>query len=143
MKKISRKKAVDGGAGDFPVLRGLFRSFAKLAERAADDRPLLRGLRVAHDPGADRFVVAHAGSYVEFVLAIPGDCAPPLGEIECRRMDTSGATEKPTIARFRFNEAGVITESTVPELAGEKIDLAAAACSVVASVLWINMHAQA
>jgi len=140
MKKITRKKTAETGMS--PVLRGLFRSFAKLAERAADDRPLLRGLRIAHDPAADRFVAAHAGSYVEFVLALPGDCVPPIGEVECRRMDSAGATETSTIARFRFNEEGIIMESTVPELAGQRIDLAPAAWSVVAAVLWTNLHAQ-
>jgi hypothetical protein len=141
MNKVKRRKAGDGGAGTSPVLRNLFRTFAKLAERAAEVRPLLRGLRIAHDPAADRFVAAHAGSYVEFVLAIPADCVPPLGEVECRRMDTSGATQASTIARFRFDEAGTILESTVPELAGERIDLVPAAWSVVAAVLWINLHA--
>jgi len=101
----------------------------------------LRGLRIASDPRADRFVVAHSSSYVEFVLAIPGDCVPPLGQIECRRMDSSGATQESTIARFRFNEAGIITESTVPELVGQDIALAATACSLVAAVLWVNLHA--
>ena len=59
MKKLSRKKATDGGTGIPSVLQVLFRSFSKLAERAAEGRPLFRGLRIAHDPGADRFVVIH------------------------------------------------------------------------------------
>jgi hypothetical protein len=139
MKKTTRKKAADTGVP--PALSGLFRSFARLAERTADDRPLLRGLRIAHDPAACRFVAAHAGSYIEFVLAVPADCVPPVGEIECRRMNSSGATAESTIARFRFNEEGIIVESTVPELAGERIDQAPAACSVVAAVLWSNLHA--
>jgi hypothetical protein len=142
MKRISRKKVADAGANIPPVLRGLFRSFAKLAERAAEDRPLLRGLRVAYDSIAERFVVAHAGSYVEFVLAIPKDCLPPLGEIECRRMASAGTRDESTIARFRFDEGGILTESTVPEFAGQNIDLAATVWSVVAAVLWINLHAQ-
>ncbi len=141
MKKITRKKPADVGTANSPVLRGLFASFAKLAERSAEGRPLLRGLRIAHDPSAVRFVAAHAGSYVEFVLAIPADCQPPLGEVNCRRMDSAGVTEASTIARFRFDEGGIITESTVPELAGQRIDLAPAAWSVVAAVLWINLHA--
>jgi len=58
-------------------------------------------------------------------------------------MSTAGATEESTIARFRFNEAGIITESTVPELAGQNIDVDAAAWSVVAAVCWLNMHARA
>jgi len=33
-------------------------------------RAQFRGLRVAHDPNADRFVVVHIGSRVEFVLQI-------------------------------------------------------------------------
>ncbi len=143
MKNITQKKAVGGGTGIPPVLRGVFHSFAKLAERTAEGRPLLRGLRIANDPGAERFVAAHAGSYVEFVLAIPGECAPPLGEVECRRMDTAGATEVSTIARFRFNEGGIITESSVPEFSGQRIDLAPTSWSVVAAVLWLNLHTQA
>ncbi|TMH75596.1 MAG: hypothetical protein E6H52_09050 [Betaproteobacteria bacterium] len=141
MKKLPRKKAADGGTGIPSVLQVLFRSFSKLAERAAEGRPLFRGLRIAHDPGADRFVVVHAGSWIEFVLTIPGDCVPPHGEVQCRRMDTSGATELTPIARFRFNEVGVITESTVPELVSERVDQAPAAWSVVAAVLWGNLHA--
>jgi hypothetical protein len=138
MKKLPRKKAADGGTGS--VLQVLFQSFSKLAERAAEGRPLFRGLRVAHDPSADRFVVVHASSWIEFVLTIPGDCVPPYGEVHCRRMNTSGATEVTPIARFRFNEDGVITESTVPELVSEKVDQAPAAWSVVAAVLWENLH---
>ena len=139
MKKLTRKKA---GATAVPTaLQGLFRSFSKLAERTAEARPLLRGLRIAYDPTADRFVVAHAGSFVEFVLTIPGDCVPPLGEVQCRRMDSSGSTETSTIARFRFNEEGVITESTVPEFVSERVDQIPAAWSVVAAVLWSNLHA--
>jgi hypothetical protein len=140
-RKTTRKKPADGAAGASPVLQGLFRSFAKLAERAAENRPLLRGLRIAQDPAADRFVTAHAGSYVEFVLALPAGCVPPLGEVECRRMNTAGTTEAATIARFRFGEDGIIGDSTVPELAGQRIDQAPAAWSVVAAVLWSNLHA--
>ncbi len=142
MKKTSRKKPADGETDSTRLLRGLFQAFAKLAERAAEDRPLLRGLRIAHDPSAHRFVAAHAGSYVEFVFACPGDGVPPLGEVECRRMDTAGATETSTIARFRFKEDGSITESTVPELVDQKIDTAPAAWSLVAAVLWINLTAK-
>jgi len=141
MKKLTRKKGQDGGTAMPSVLQGLFRSFSKLAERTAEERPLLRGLRIAHDPKADRFVVVHAGSWVEFVLTIPGDCVPPHGEVQCRRMNTSGATEAATIARFRFNEEGVITESTVPEFVSERVDQIPAAWSVVAAVLWSNLHA--
>jgi len=79
-EKAPRKKAADGGTGIPSVLQVLFRSFSKLAERAAEGRPLFRGLRIAHDPGADRFVVVHAGSWIEFVLTIPGDCVPPMAK---------------------------------------------------------------
>jgi hypothetical protein len=68
MKKSVKKKVEVDGTGVASVMRGLFRSFAKLTEQAGDGRPLLRGLRVAHDPKADRFVVVHGGSRVEFVL---------------------------------------------------------------------------
>jgi len=142
MKKVARKKSPDGATANPSALQRLFRSFSKLAERAAEARPLLRGLRIAHDPAADRFVAVHAGSWVEFVLTMPGDCVPPQGEVQCRRMNTAGATEASTIARFRFNEDGAITESTVPELVGEMVDQAPAAWSVVAAVLWSNLHAQ-
>lgn len=133
-KAVKRKVEAEGGAAS--ILRSLFRSFAKLAEQAGDGRPLLRGLRVAHDPTADRFVVVHSGSRVEFVLQIHGDDQPPYGEVECRRMDSAGATETETIASFRFNEAGVVTESTVAELVNEKIDLAPGAWSTVSAVIW-------
>jgi len=140
LNTVKRKSAPGRAKGAPPGLLKLFLAFAKLAERAADDRPLLRGLRIAHDAAAARFVSAHAGSYVEFLLGVPAECTPPRGEIECRRMGTGGVTEASTIARFRFGEDGVITESTVPELAGERIDQAPGACSVVAAVLWINLH---
>jgi hypothetical protein len=133
-KAVKRKVEAEGGAAS--ILRSLFRSFAKLAEQAGDGRPLLRGLRVAHDPTADRFVVVHSGSRVEFVLQLHGDDQPPYGEVECRRMDSAGATEKEPIASFRFNEAGVVTESTVAELVNEKIDLAPGAWSTVSAVIW-------
>jgi hypothetical protein len=122
-KAVKRKVEAEGGAGS--ILRSVFRSFAKLAEQAGDGRPLLRGLRVAHDPTADRFVVVHSGSRVEFVLQLHGDEQPPYGEVECRRMDAAGATEETTIARFRFNETGVVTSRC--RTVNEKIDLAAGA----------------
>jgi hypothetical protein len=133
-KAVKRKVEAEGGAAS--ILRSLFQSFAKLAEQAGDGRPLLRGLRVAHDPTADRFVVVHSGSRVEFVLQVHHDDQPPYGEVECRRMDSAGATEKETIASFRFNEAGLVTESTVAELVNEKIDLAPGAWSTVSAVIW-------
>jgi hypothetical protein len=122
-------------------MHGLFRSFAALAEQAADGRPQLRGLRVAHDPAADRFVVVHTGARVEFVLLIHGDSLPPYAEVECRRMNSSGATEETPIARFRFDDTGLVSESSVPELVGERIDQANGAWSIVAAVLWDAMQA--
>lgn len=141
LKRAPRKKVADGATGMPTALQGLFRSFSRLAERAAEGKPLLRGLRIAHDPNAYRFVAVHANSRVEFLLAIPEHCAPPQGEVQCRRMDSSGRTEAATIARFRFTEDGSIAESTVPELVGGKVDQAPAAWSVVAAVLWGNLHA--
>lgn len=135
MKKAVKKKA-ETESGAASILRSLFRSFARLAEQAGDGRPLLRGLRVAHDPTADRFVVVHSGSRVEFVLQLHGDDQPPYAEVACRRMDAAGATEAETIAGFRFNESGVVTESTVAELVNEKIDLAPGAWSIVSAVIW-------
>ena len=135
MKKAVKKKA-ETESGAASILRSLFRSFARLAEQAGDGRPLLRGLRVAHDPTADRFVVVHSGSRVEFVLQLHGDDQPPYAEVACRRMDSAGATETETIASFRFNESGVVTESTVAELVNEKIDLAPGAWSIVSAVIW-------
>src|SRR5258705_12546897 len=131
MKKLPRKKAADGGTGIPSVLQVLFRSFSKLAERAAEGRPLFRGLRIAHDPGTDRFVVVHAGSWIEFVLTILGDWVPPHGEVQCRRMDTSGTTELTKIARFLLNEVGVITYATVPEHIYERVGQSPAPWTVV------------
>jgi len=136
MKKVAKKKINKDETAVVAVMRGLFRSFAKLAEQSAEGRPLLRGLRVAHDPSADRFVVVHSGSRVEFVLVPYGDSQPPYAEVECRRMDSAGATEKATIACFRFNETGIVSQSTVPELINEKIDQANGAWSIVAAVIW-------
>ncbi len=142
MKRAARKKVEADATGAGAVLRSRFRSFAKLAERAGDGRPLLRGLRVAHDPKADRFVVVHSGSRVEFVLRLDGDDPPPYAEVECRRMDSAGATEETAIARLRFDEAGVVTQSTVPELVNECIDQAPGAWSIVAAVLWDALTAR-
>ena len=50
MKRIAKKKVESEGGGFESVMRSLFRSFAMLIEQAADGRPQLRGLRVAHDP---------------------------------------------------------------------------------------------
>lgn len=142
MKKTARRK-VEGGGTEVPtVLRGLFRSFAKLAEQAAGGRPLLRGLRVAHDPKADRFVVVHGGARVEFVLLYDAR-QPPCAQIECRRIDSAGAAEVSPIARFQFDDIGVVSQSTVPELLGERIDQASGAWSIVAAVLWNALLAPA
>jgi hypothetical protein len=142
MKRVARKKVEADATGVGAVLRGLFRSFAKLAEQAGDGRPLLRGLRVAHDPKADRFVVVHSGSRVEFVLVPHGDDQPPYAEVECRRMDSAGVTEETAIARLRFDETGVVTQSTVPELVNERIDQAPGAWSIVAAVIWDALTAR-
>ena len=136
MKKAVKKKVEADGSGVLSVLRSLFRSFAKLAEQAGEGRPLLRGLRVAQDPKADRIVIVHGGSRVEFVLIPVGDRDPPYAEVECRRMDSAGATETTPIARFRFNETGIVSESTVPELVNENIAQANGAWSIVAAVIW-------
>ncbi len=73
VKKAAKKKVGRDENGVASVMRSLFRSFAMLVEQAADGRPQLRGLRVAHDPKADRFVAVHLGARVEFVLRIGGD----------------------------------------------------------------------
>ena len=140
MKRVVKKKVDGQVAAGSPAstLQGLFHSFARLAEKAGDGRPLLRGLRVARDPTADRFVVVHSGARVEFVL-VPSDSQPPEAAVECRRMDGGGATETATIAHFRFNETGVVSESSVPELVNERIDQSPAAWSIVAAVLWSAM----
>jgi hypothetical protein len=142
MKRVAKRKVEADETGVRSVMRGLFQSFAKLAEQAAGGRPLLRGLRVAHDPKGDRLVIVHGGSRVEFVLVISGDSQPPYAEIECRRMDSAGATEEAPIARFRFNDTGVVLESTVPELLNERIDDAPGAWSIVAAVIWDAMQGQ-
>jgi hypothetical protein len=143
MKKTAKRKVEGDGTGVPAVMRGLFRSFAKLADQVAGARPLLRGLRVAHDPKADRFVAVLGGSRVEFVLVLYGEDQPPCAEIECRRMDSAGATEKTTIARFRFDDTGVVSQSTVPELVNERIDQAPGAWSIVAAVIWDALQGQA
>ena len=139
MKKVARKKVDAGASGASSVLRSLFRSFAKLAEQAGDGRPLLRGLRVAQDPAADRIVVVHGGSRVEFVL-VPGAGEPPCADVECRRMDSIGATEKTPIASFRFDETGNVSLSSVPELVNENVAQANGAWSIVSAVIWVAMQ---
>jgi len=142
MKKVAKRKSAADETGPESVMRGLFKSFGKLAEQAAGGRPLLRGLRVAQDPKVDRFVAVHGGTRVEFVLVLHGEGEPPYAEIECRRMDSAGGTEQATIACFRFNETGVVTQSTVAELINEKIDQTQGAWSIVAAVIWDAMQGQ-
>ena len=137
MKK-SAKKQVEAGGGTSSVMRGLFRSFAKLAEQAGDGRPLLRGLRVAQDPTADRIVIVHGGTRVEFVLVPGADTLHAV--VECRRMDSAGATEATPIASFRFDEAGVVSQSSVPELSNENVTQPAGAWSIVGAVIWSAMQ---
>lgn len=142
MKRVSKRKSETIETGPRSVLKSRFNSFAKLAGQAGDGKPLLRGLRVAHDPKIDRFVVVHGGTRIEFVLTPYGDSQPPYAEIECRRMDAAGATEQAPIAAFRFDETGVVSQSTVSELLNERIDDAPGAWSIVAAVVWGAMHGQ-
>jgi len=139
VKKAAKKKAEAKTSGATSVVRSLFRSFAKLAEQAGDGRPLLRGLRVAQDPTADRIVIVHGGSRVEFVL-VPGTGDPPHAEVECRRMDSIGGTEATPIASFRFDETGNVLQSSVPELVNENISQANGAWSIVGAVIWNAMQ---
>jgi hypothetical protein len=142
MKRVAKKKVDAEGSGASSILRSVFRSFAKLAEQAGDGRPLLRGLRVAQDPIADRIVIVHGGTRVEFVL-VPGTGEPPYADVECRRMDTLGATEATPIASFRFNETGDVSQSSVPELVNENIAQANGAWSIVGAVIWNAMQGAA
>ena len=142
MKKAAKKKVKGEGSGAPSVMRSLFRSFAQLAEQAGDGRPLLRGLRVAQDPIADRIVVVHGGSRVEFIL-VPGTGDPLHADVECRRMDSIGATEATPIASFRFSENGTVLKSSVPELVNENIAEANGAWSIVGAVIWDAMQGPA
>ncbi len=47
-----------------------------------------------------------------------------------------------TIAGFRFNEAGIVSESTVPELVNERLDQKTGAWSIVAAVMWNALQTQ-
>jgi hypothetical protein len=141
MKKAAKKKADIDETGVLALMRGVFRAFSKLAEQAGEGRPLLRGLRIAHDPKVDRFVVVHSGSRIEFLLVLHGEGRPPFAEIECRRMDSAGVTEAASMARFRFDQSGVVSESSVAELAGERIDQATGAWQIVAAVIWDALQA--
>lgn len=140
MKKLVKRKTVVEETGPQVTMRGLFRSFGLLAEKAGNGRPLLRGLRVARDPNADRFVAVHGATRVEFVLVHSADTEPPYAEIECRRMNSAGDTEPNTIGRFRFDHTGVVSQSTVAELVGEKIDQDSGAWSIVAALIWDAMQ---
>lgn len=142
MKRVAKKKVESAGSGAESVLRSLFRSFAMLTEQAAEGRPQLRGLRVAHDPKGDRFVAVHLGVRVEFVLRVDSDSVPPQAEVECRPINSAGAAAETTIARFRFNETGIVSEATVPELVNERLDQKNGAWSIVAAVLWNALQAQ-
>ena len=135
MKKVAKKKAEPEKSGTSSVMRSVFRSFAKLAEQAGDGRPLLRGLRVAQDPTADRIVIVHGGSRVEFVLVL-GAGDSPNADVECRRMDSTGRTEATPIASFQFNETGNVSQASVPELVNENISQPNGAWSIVSAVVW-------
>jgi hypothetical protein len=138
-KRVAKKKAAAKDSAVPSILRSQFRSFAKLAEQAGEGRPLLRGLRVAQDPTADRIVIVHGGSRTEFVL-VPGTGDPPGAGVECRRMDSMGSTEATPLASFRFDEAGNVSQSTVPELVNENIAQSNGAWSIVAAVIWDAMQ---
>lgn len=139
MKNAVKKKVQAEASAVPPALRSLFRSFAKLAEQAGDGRPLLRGLRVAQDPTAERIVIVHGGSRVEFVL-VPCAGDPPHADVICRRMDSTGTTETTPSASFRFTETGDVSQSSVPELVNENISQANGAWSIVAAVIWNAMQ---
>ena len=139
MKKTAKKKVEADGSATPSALRSLFRSFAKLAEQAGDGRPLLRGLRVAQDPTADRIVIVHGGVRVEFILA-PCIDDPAHADVECRRMDSTGATEASPIAGFRFDDTGNVSQSSVPELLNENIAQSNGAWSIVGAVIWNAMQ---
>jgi hypothetical protein len=138
VKKATKNRVEAEGGEAASVLRGVFRSFAKLAERAGEGRPLLRGLRVGHDPSAERIVIVHGGSRVEFLL--PGDGVPSHADVECRRVESTGVTQNEAIASFRFNASGEVLQSSVPELVGENIAQENGAWSIVAAVVWNAMQ---
>jgi hypothetical protein len=135
MKKAAKKKA-ESDAGSRSVLRSVFRSFAQLAEQAGEGRPLLRGLRVAHDPTTERIVVVHSGARVEFLMVLPPESSPTHANVECRRIGGTGTTEALPIANFQFDEAGKVLQSTVPELIGQNVTESDGAWSIVWSVIW-------
>lgn len=140
MKKAAKKK-VESDAGSKSVLRSVFRSFAKLAAQAGEGRPLLKGLRVAHDPTTERIVVVHSGARVEFLMLLPSESSPTHAIVECRRIGGTGATETSPIASFQYDEAGKVSQSTVPELIGENVTDSNGAWSIVWAVIWNALHA--
>jgi hypothetical protein len=131
VKKAAKKKPEAQGSGTSSVMRSLFRSFAKLAEQAGDGRPLLKGLRVAQDPTADRIVIVHGAGNSTYA------------DVECRRMDSIGATEAMPIAKFSFDETGKVSEASVPELVNENISETNGAWSIVSAVIWNAMQGAA
>lgn len=135
MKKAAKKKA-DSDLGSKSELRSVFRSFAQLAGQAGEGRPLLRGLRVAHDPTTERIVVVHSGARVEFLMVLPPESSPAHADVECRRVGGTGTTEATPIATFQFDQAGNVLQSTVPELTGEKVTDSNGAWSIVSAVIW-------
>lgn len=143
MKKTTKKKSEADDTGARAILRARFAGLGKLAAQAGDGRPLLRGLRVAQDPAADRFVVVHGGVRVEFVLLLHDRETPPTAEVECRRMDSAGPTEADALARIRFSDNGAVLESTVSELVGENINQPEGAWSIIAAVIWDAMQSGA
>ncbi len=138
MRKKTKTRPAEA-SGPASAMRGLSGSFAMLAERAGDGRPLLRGLRVAHHPTADRIVTVHGGLRVEFVF-VPVAGEPPLAQVEYRRMGSQGATEQTPTARIQFDEAGNVSQSSVPELVNENIAQPNGAWSIVGAVIWSAMH---
>jgi hypothetical protein len=138
MQKAVKKKSAGKGATP-SILRSQFHTFAKLVEQAGDGRPLLRGLRVAQDPKADRIVVVHSGARVEFTLVpIAGETA--CANVECRRIDSMGTTEAAPLATFRFDEGGNVQQASVVDLGNVNISEADGAWSLVAAVIWDAMQ---
>lgn len=133
---MAAKKKAASDAGSTSVLRSVFRSFAQLAEQAGSGRPLLKGLRVAHDPTTERVVVVHSGARVEFVMVLPPEKDPTHANVECRRIGGTGVTETSPIATFQFDETGRVSQSTVPELVGESVIESNGAWSIVWAVVW-------
>lgn len=96
-------------------------------------------MRVALDPVADRIVIVHGGTRAEFVL-VRGAIDATHADVECRRIDSRGASEALPIAGFRFNECGTVLQSSVPELIDANIAEADGAWSIVGTVVWNAMQ---